>query len=120
MKLHLRMLACGSMLLFGLAAPAANASVPPAFFANTPFSMTVPVATLTWTTSRAGFARIEMFDIQGRLVRRLVDEPAMAAGAHEATIDGRNQRGESLPSGVYFIRGALSEGAFKRIITILK
>jgi PKD domain-containing protein/cadherin-like protein/Big-like domain-containing protein len=79
-----------------------------------------PQATLTWTTSRAGFARIEMFDIQGRLVRGLVDEPAMAAGAHEATIDGRNQRGESLPSGVYFIRGTLSEGAFKRIITILK
>ena len=79
-----------------------------------------PQATLTWTTSRAGFVRIEMFDVQGRLVRRLVDEPAMAAGGHEATIDGRNQRGESLPSGIYFIRGTLSEGDFKQIITILK
>jgi len=79
-----------------------------------------PQATLTWTTSKAGFARIEMFDIQGRLVRRLVDEIAMAAGAHEATIDGHDQRGESLPSGVYFIRGTLSEGDFKQIITILK
>ena len=69
MKLHLRMLACGSMLLFSLAAPAANASGPPAFFANTPFSMTVPV-------------------------NGTADQP--------------------------FIRGALSEGAFKRIITILK
>jgi len=79
-----------------------------------------PQATLTWTTSKAGFARIEMFDIQGRLVRRLVDEIAMAAGAHEATIDGHDQRGESLPSGVYFIRGTFSEGDFKQIITILK
>ncbi|TMQ62041.1 MAG: PKD domain-containing protein [Candidatus Eisenbacteria bacterium] len=79
-----------------------------------------PQATLTWTTSRTGFVRIEMFDIQGRLVRRLVDEAAMAAGGHEATIDGRNQRGESLPSGIYFIRGTLSEGDFKQIITILK
>jgi len=79
-----------------------------------------PQATLTWTTSRAGSVRIEMFDIQGRLVRRLVDEPAMAAGAHETTIDGRNQRGQSLPSGVYFIRGTLSEGAFKYLVTILK
>jgi len=61
-----------------------------------------------------------MFDVQGRLVRRLVDEPVMAAGGHEATIDGRNQRGESLPSGIYFIRGTLSEGDFKQIITILK
>src|SRR5205814_7390530 len=79
-----------------------------------------PQAPLTWTTSRAGSVGIEMFDIQGRLVRRLVDEPVMAAGAHEATIAGRNQRGESLPSGVYFIRGTLAEGAFKEIITILK
>jgi PKD repeat protein len=79
-----------------------------------------PQATLTWTTSKAGFARIEMFDVQGRLVRRLVDEIAMAAGTHEATIDGRNQRGGSLPSGVYFIRGTLAEGDFKQIITILK
>jgi PKD repeat protein len=79
-----------------------------------------PQATLTWTTSRAGFARIEMFDIQGRLVRRLVDAPSMAAGAHEATIDGRDQRGVGLPSGVYFIRGTLAEGEFREIITILK
>ncbi len=79
-----------------------------------------PQATLTWTTSRVGFARIDLFDIQGRLVRRLVDEPSMAAGVHEATIDGKNQRGESLTSGIYFIRGTLLEGEFKEIITILK
>lgn len=79
-----------------------------------------PQATLTYTTSKAGFVRIEMFDIQGRLVRRIVEDPAMAAGTHEATIDGRNQRGEGLPSGVYFIRGTFSEGGFKQLITILK
>ncbi len=79
-----------------------------------------PEATLTYTTSRVGFVRIDMFDIQGRLVRRLVDAPAMAAGTHETKIDGRGDRGERLPSGVYYIRGTSSEGAFKHIITILK
>jgi len=79
-----------------------------------------PEATLTYTTSRVGFVRIDMFDIQGRLVRRLVDAPAMAAGTHEAKIDGRGDRGERLPSGVYYIRGTSSEGEFKHLVTILK
>jgi PKD repeat protein len=79
-----------------------------------------PSAVLTYTTSRVGFVRIDLFDIQGRLVRTLVDEPALAAGAHEATIDGRGARGEKLPSGVYFVRGSSNEGEFKQLITILK
>jgi len=44
----------------------------------------------------------------------------MAAGTHEAKIDGRGDRGERLPSGVYYIRGTSSEGAFKHLVTILK
>jgi len=64
--------------------------------------------------------RIDMFDIQGRLVRRLVDVPAMTAGTHDVKIDGRGERGERLPSGVYYIRGTSSEGAFQQLVTILK
>ncbi len=79
-----------------------------------------PEATLTYTTSKQGFVRIDMFDIQGRLARRLVDAPAMAAGTHEAKIDGRGEQGEKLPSGVYFIRGTSPEGTFKHLATILK
>ena len=79
-----------------------------------------PEATLTYTTTRVGPVRIQMFDIQGRLVKRIVDDPAMTAGVHEATIDGRGAHGEKLPSGVYYIRGVSSEGEFKKLITILK
>ena len=79
-----------------------------------------PSATLTYTTRRAGAVRIDMFDIQGRLVRHLVDEPSLSAGLHEATIDGLGQHGEKLPSGVYYIRGVSSEGVFQHLITILK
>ncbi len=78
-----------------------------------------PEATLTYTTTKQGFVRIDMFDIQGRLVRRLVDAPAMTAGTHDVKIDGRGER-EKLPSGVYYIRGTSSEGEFKHLITILK
>ena len=79
-----------------------------------------PEATLTFTTTRPGAVRVDLFNIQGQLVRRLVDDPAMVAGVHEATIDGRGSRGEKLPSGVYYIRGTSSEGEFKQLITILK
>ncbi len=79
-----------------------------------------PGAILTFTTNRQGFMRIDLFNIQGRLVRRLVDESALAAGIHDVTIDGRGGRGEKLPSGVYYIRGTSAEGEFKQLITILK
>jgi len=79
-----------------------------------------PEATLTYTTTRQGPVRIDMFDIQGRLVRRLVDATAVTAGTHDVTIDGRGERGEKLSSGVYYIRGTSSEGEFKHLITILK
>jgi hypothetical protein len=79
-----------------------------------------PEATLTYTITRQGPVRIDMFDIQGRLVRRIADAPAVAAGTHDVKIDGRGERGEKLPSGVYYIRGTSCEGAFKHLITILK
>jgi hypothetical protein len=79
-----------------------------------------PTAAVSYTISKPGYVRIDMFDIHGRLVRRIVDEAVMAAGTHEATIDGRGERGEKLPSGVYFIRGTSAEGEFKHIVTILK
>src|SRR5258706_2775451 len=79
-----------------------------------------PSATLTYVTTRPGAVRIDLFNVQGQLVRRLVDDPAMAAGAHEAIIDGRGPRGGTLPSGVYFIRGTSAEGEVKHLITILK
>jgi hypothetical protein len=77
-------------------------------------------ATVTYTTTRTGFVRIDLYDIRGRLVRRLVDEPSLAAGTHRATIDGRGARGQMLASGIYYVRGVSSEGEFKKLITILK
>ena len=61
-----------------------------------------------------------LFDVGGRLVRTLLDEPSLAAGVHEVRIDGRGRRGEPLPSGMYFIRGISTEGAFKRTVVMLK
>jgi hypothetical protein len=79
-----------------------------------------PAATLTFTTTRSGSAKVEMFDIGGRLVRTILDEGSLTAGEHEVWIDGRGRRGESLASGIYFIRGVSADGEFKQTIAILK
>ena len=79
-----------------------------------------PSGTLSFTTSRAGSARVELFDVSGRLVRRFLDEGSLDAGVHEVRIDGRGGRGEPLASGIYYIRGVSADGAFTRTIAILK
>jgi hypothetical protein len=79
-----------------------------------------PASTLRFATSKPGSVKVEMFDLQGRLVRTIVTETFMGAGDHEARIDGRGQRGEKLASGVYFVRGVTVDGIFKNTITILK
>jgi hypothetical protein len=79
-----------------------------------------PHAMLTFTTERAGFARIELFDIGGRLVRTILEERSLATGTHEVKIEGRGQRGETLASGIYFIRGVSADGTFTKTIAILK
>ena len=79
-----------------------------------------PSGALSFTTSRPGSARVELFDVGGRLVRRVVDESSLGSGVHEVRIDGRGARGESLASGIYFIRGVSVDGKFTKTITILK
>ena len=44
---------------------------------------------------------LKVFDVSGSLVRTLVDGP-LSDGSHRYTWDGRNQRGSSVASGVYF------------------
>jgi PKD repeat protein len=79
-----------------------------------------PQTKLSFATSKPGTVKVDMFDLQGRLVRTIQSSTFMAAGQHELTIDGRGQGGEKLASGVYFIRGETADGTFKNTITILK
>ena len=69
-----------------------------------------PQATLTFTTSLAGRARVSVFDMQGRLVRTLLDEQTLSPGYHDVTVDGLSDAGARLASGVYFYRLEAAEG----------
>jgi flagellar hook assembly protein FlgD len=69
-----------------------------------------PEATLTFTTSLPGRVKASVFDLHGRLVRALETGVYLGAGYHDLHVDGRGDRGERLPSGVYYYRIETGEG----------
>jgi hypothetical protein len=79
-----------------------------------------PSGMLSFNTVKPGRVRVTMFDLQGRLVRTLTEMPVLPAGEHAVRIDGRGERGEVLPSGVYFYRVDSPDGAVTGHFAILK
>ncbi|MGE5180071.1 MAG: PKD domain-containing protein [Bacteroidota bacterium] len=79
-----------------------------------------PRGVLTFTTTRAGWARIALFDVRGRLVRRLFEAKTVAAGYHDVPIDGMDDGGRPLASGLYFFRIDAAEGTRSGRLTVLK
>jgi len=55
---------------------------------------------------------LELYDLSGRLVRTLV-RAVQPAGEYRVACDGRDDRGQSLASGLYFVR--LSAGASQQV-----
>lgn len=55
------------------------------------------------STSGASDLRLEIFDVAGRLVRRVADG-RFPAGQHEVTWDGRDAVGRRVPAGLYLCR----------------
>jgi flagellar hook assembly protein FlgD len=55
-----------------------------------------------------GTVRVKVYNLAGQLVRPVFDAPVQAGLWFQATWDGRNDRGDTISSGVYFIsiRGA--------------
>jgi hypothetical protein len=51
----------------------------------------------------AGRARVDIYDVRGRLVRQLVDED-LPAGNHSRTWSGMDDRGQRVASGVYMVK----------------
>jgi len=79
-----------------------------------------PQGRLSFVTARPGSASIQLFDLQGRLVRTLLPQQYLGAGGHEVAIDGKNDQGVRLASGVYFYRVMTADGVTEGSISVLK
>jgi len=62
-----------------------------------------PLTKVEFALDAAGFARLDVYDMQGRLVRRLVADE-LAAGPHSVVWDGLDGQGHKVGSGVYLAR----------------
>lgn len=75
---------------------------PPAAFAlwqNAPNPFN-PRTTLRFSIPKAGAVRIAVYDVNGRLIRKLLNERRVA-GSYEVTWDSRDDSGRAVGSGVY-------------------
>jgi len=89
--------------------------VPPGSVARTALLPAVPNpanpgTSLPFTLARPGFVEIELFDVAGRRVQRLLAE-SRSAGPGAVFWDGRDRAGRAVPSGVYFARMIVSDAA---------
>ena len=81
-----------------------------------PFNARLKVA---YDLARPTRVVIEVFDLRGRLVGTLLDEPK-AAGRHVVNWAGTDDRGRSLASGVYFVRLRADGDQQIRKVTLVK
>ena len=75
-----------------------------------------PSTRVDFGVGRAGWVTLTVYDLLGRTVRTLVDEP-LAAGRHTVTWNGRDDRGRAVSSGVYLYR--LEAGAIQHLRKML-
>lgn len=75
-------------------------------------------AVISFRTTRSGETRVRLFDVRGALVRT-VEQGYFPAGERAVRWDGTDERGERVPSGVYFFRIESPDGAASQRVAVL-
>jgi hypothetical protein len=78
-----------------------------------------PATKLTFTLTQPGRVRVSVYDLQGRLVNKLLDENR-ATGEQTLSWDGSNSRNQRVASGLYFFRIDAPQGRDVRQVAVLK
>lgn len=68
---------------------------------------------------RDAHVRVEVFDLGGRRVRRILDAP-LPSGEHSLAWDGRSDNGLSLPAGMYVINAIVGDHVRSRKVVLLR
>ncbi len=75
--------------------------------------------TIRYALPSAGRAKLEVFDVAGRLISVLVDE-TQSAGMKSVTWNGTDSMGRELPAGIYFYRVSTGSEASTMKMLLLK
>jgi flagellar hook assembly protein FlgD len=78
-----------------------------------------PLTRVAFSLAAEGFVSLDVYDMQGRLVRRLVSEER-AAGPHSVVWDGLDGDGRRVGSGVYVARLAADGQSAEHKMVLLK
>jgi hypothetical protein len=78
-----------------------------------------PTTTIEFSLARQENVTLAVYDVTGRLVKMLLDEPK-AAGRYQQVWEGRDNAGAPLASGVYFLRMNAGTKSFVRKMVMLK
>ncbi len=78
-----------------------------------------PRLTIEYVLPAAETARLEVLDLQGRVVRVLFDE-SRPMGTHQIDWNGVDRRGRAAASGVYLVRLVTDQGTVKQQVTLLR
>lgn len=71
---------------------------------------------IRFATLAAGDVAVDVFDVQGRRVRRLIEGP-VAVGAQQVAWDARDERGQPVSPGIYFGRvQGVAQGVVRLIV----
>jgi flagellar hook capping protein FlgD len=110
----------GVCLPYGTGVP--NEDAPPALTLLSTVSpnplMAGAIGRIRFSMAKDGAAKLEVLDLQGRLVKTVFDGPAKQ-GANEVTWDGRDASGAWVGSGVYFYRfRALDQDQTKKLVIV--
>ena len=87
-------------------------------FSANPFRAGAGTLEIGFRAEAAGPVRLDVLDVQGRLVRGLLDGD-FPEGAFSVRWDGRDERGTTLKPGVYFVRLESVSGASSRRAVML-
>ena len=78
-----------------------------------------PVTTIVFDLPRPGAVTLRIYDLNGRLIRTLVDGELPAA-THQRQWDGTNDQGRPVPSGMYYCGLESPSSLAMRKMTLLK
>ncbi len=78
-----------------------------------------PTTQIEFSLPSAGYVKLEVFNVLGQSVRRLVDQ-YLSAGVHRVTFDSRSDSYQPLASGVYLYRLSCDDFSESRKMILLK